>query len=101
MVFNTMFGPAMLNAEPKERNSNLLPVKANGEVLFLSVVSLGNLGSADKPISKVDALEVAHFPSMVQSTTSVNSSPKKMEMIVRSFVLPSQGHFRRMQLQYQ
>ena len=50
-VFSTMFGPAMENAEPSIRNSNLLPVKAKGEVRFRSVVSLGKWGSTVTPIS--------------------------------------------------
>ena len=33
------------SAEPSERSSNLFPVNAIGEVLFLSVVSLGSFGS--------------------------------------------------------
>ena len=36
--------------EPSILNSNLLPVKANGEVLFLSVVSFGNFGRTWTPI---------------------------------------------------
>ena len=35
--------------EPRERNSNLLPVKAKGEVRLRSVVSLGNLGRMCTP----------------------------------------------------
>ena len=39
MVFNTVILMAQFAAEPTARNSNLLPVKANGEVRFLSVLS--------------------------------------------------------------
>ena len=34
--FNTVIGPPQFAEEPTARNSNLFPVKANGEVLFLS-----------------------------------------------------------------
>ena len=42
----------MLNDEPSERNSNLLPVNATGDVRFLSVASAGNdhrLGGNEAP----------------------------------------------------
>ena len=50
MVFNIKFGPAMEAEEGTILNSNLFPVKAKGEVLFLSVVSLGRFGIVDTPI---------------------------------------------------
>ena len=39
MVFRAVLGPEMDWLEPSMRNSNLLPVKARGEVRFRSVVS--------------------------------------------------------------
>ena len=39
IVFSTMFGDAMESEEPTIRNSNLLPVNANGEVRLRSVAS--------------------------------------------------------------
>jgi hypothetical protein len=36
MVFKTTIGAEILAAEPTARNSNLFPVKAKGDVLFLS-----------------------------------------------------------------
>ena len=39
IVFKTVIGAAELADEPTARNSNLFPVKANGEVLFRSVLS--------------------------------------------------------------
>ena len=39
-----MLGPEMEMAEPSIRNSNLLPVKAKGEVRFRSVVSMRRIG---------------------------------------------------------
>ena len=44
-----VFGQEMLLVEPSMRNSNLLPVKANGEVRFLSVVSRMNSGITSTP----------------------------------------------------
>ncbi len=38
-MFKTVIGAAQLVKEPTALNSNLLPVKAKGEVLFLSVLS--------------------------------------------------------------
>ena len=42
-VLSTVFASEIDAAEPSIRNSNLLPVKAKGEVRFLSVVSFGKL----------------------------------------------------------
>ena len=42
--------PAIEKVEPGIRNSNLLPVKANGEVLLRSVRSLGKRGSTLTPM---------------------------------------------------
>ena len=53
MVFNTTFGEEMESEEPTIRNSNLLPVKANGDVLFLSVASLNKSGSVLTPVFNV------------------------------------------------
>ena len=39
MVLSVRLGPEMECAEPTLLNSNLLPVKANGDVRFLSEVS--------------------------------------------------------------
>ena len=50
MVLMTTLASAMDMEEPRERNSNLLPVNAKGEVRFLSVVSFGNFGSTCTPI---------------------------------------------------
>ena len=45
MVFRAMLGPEMDWEEPSIRNSNLLPVKAMGEVRLRSVLSWGMAGS--------------------------------------------------------
>ena len=49
MVFSTTLGLAMDWEEPSIRNSNLLPVKARGEVRLRSVVSWGMSGMASMP----------------------------------------------------
>ena len=49
MVFSTTLGPDTLWLLPSERNSNLLPVKAKGDVRLRSVESLGNLGRMCTP----------------------------------------------------
>ena len=50
MVFSTTLGPEMDWEEPTMRNSNLLPVKAKGEVRLRSVLSLGSSGRVSTPI---------------------------------------------------
>ena len=51
MVLSTTLGLAMDWEEPSIRNSNLLPVKARGEVRLRSVVSWGISGRVSTPIS--------------------------------------------------
>ena len=51
MVLSTTLGLAMDWEEPNIRNSNLLPVKASGEVRLRSVVSCGSSGRVSTPIS--------------------------------------------------
>ena len=50
MCIRDRFGPAMESADPSIRNSNLLPVKANGDVRLRSVVSFLKFGSTCTPI---------------------------------------------------
>ena len=50
MVLSTMLGSATDAWEPSMRNSNLLPVKAKGDVRFLSVVSMGKMGDSGTPM---------------------------------------------------
>ena len=50
MVFSTTLGLAMDWLEPSMRNSNLLPVKARGEVRLRSVVSWGISGRVSTPM---------------------------------------------------
>ena len=50
-VFRMVLASERFWAEPGIRNSNLLPVKAKGEVRLRSVVSLLNLGRTSTPRS--------------------------------------------------
>ena len=50
IVLSTIWFIAQFCEEPGARNSNLLPVKANGEVRLRSVVSRGRGGSVSTPI---------------------------------------------------
>ena len=54
-MFSTTSGPAIDWLEPTARNSNLLPVKANGLVRLRSPASLGSGGSVSTPIVSVPA----------------------------------------------
>ena len=51
MVLRITLGSATEEAEPGMRNSNLLPVKAKGEVRFRSEVSLRKRGRMPRPVS--------------------------------------------------
>ena len=53
-MFSTVFGSASDWLEPSARNSNLLPVKANGEVRLRSPPCLGSAGSTEEPSSSSD-----------------------------------------------
>ncbi len=58
-AFNTVFASAIESEEPTILNSNLLFVKANGEVLFLSVTSASITGTLDTPVSILVPLKCA------------------------------------------
>ncbi len=49
IVFSTVFGSAVDCEEPRARNSNLLPVNANGEVRLRSPPCIGRCGSTLAP----------------------------------------------------
>ena len=51
IVLSTVFGSAMEAVEPTIRNSNLLPVKANGDVRLRSVASFMKEGTVETPTS--------------------------------------------------
>ena len=83
IVFNTTFAGAIESEEPTIRNSNLLPVKANGDVLFLSVASLFKSGSVEAPVFNLPfCIELVASPLSISCiTTSSNCSPRNIEMI--------------------
>ena len=83
IVFNTTFAGAIESAEPTIRNSNLLPVKANGDVLFLSVASLFKSGSVEAPVFNLPFwIELVASPLSINCiTTSSSCSPRNIEMI--------------------
>ena len=52
IVLRIVFGMPSDIEEPSARNSNLLPVKANGEVRLRSPPCSGRRGSTEAPISR-------------------------------------------------
>src|SRR5664279_2169883 len=103
MVLMIMLGPEIEKDEPSILNSNLLPVKANGEVLFLSVASLISAGSVVTPIF-ISALveDDFAFPATIWSRMSASCSPRKIEIIAggaslapRRWSLPALAHEQR------
>ena len=82
MVLITVLGSAMEALDGTIRNSNLFPVKANGDVRFRSVVSCLNRGRVDTPTFIYVLLwEMLSSPFSICSKISVRSSPKKTLMI--------------------
>ena len=82
MVLSTVFGRLGDWLEPSARNSNLLPVKANGLVRLRSPLSFGSPGRTGVPrcISSRAALAAA-VPPAIASKTPSSSEPRKMEMM--------------------
>jgi hypothetical protein len=79
-----MMGRAMLWFDDTARNSNLLPVKANGLVRLRSPASRGSFGSTLTPMSRMPPDLVAVFAGAAFSTCSkmsVSWSPRKIEMM--------------------
>ena len=78
-----VLGLAMESEEPTIRNSNLFPVKAKGEVLFLSVASFTRSGRVDTPVSSLPPSKqwAASPVSTSCFTTSSSCSPRKMEIM--------------------
>ena len=83
IVLSTVFTPAIDIDEATILNSNLLPVNAKGEVLFLSVASKKRFGRLCTPISSFlpCLLEVASPVSIICSTRSSSWSPRKMDIM--------------------
>ena len=89
MVLSTTLGLAMDWEEPSIRNSNLLPVKASGEVRLRSVVSWGISGMASTPICSFFLVMSTYFvPCTMESRMAVSSSPRKMERMAGGASLP-------------
>ncbi len=82
-TLRTTFGSAMLWLDDTARNSNLLPVKANGLVRLRSPASRGSFGSTATPISIIPPLLVVlALPAFSTCwKMSVSWSPRKIEMI--------------------
>ncbi len=81
-VFKNTFAQAIDSLEPSIRNSNLLPVNANGEVRLRSVVSLLKSG---KTVTPICIFSFSCFPYgtpfSILSRIAESSSPRKIEMI--------------------
>ena len=58
IVFRTVLQSAADMEEPRERNSNLLPVKAKGLVRLRSVVSLGMSSTLPTPSFRTSCVRV-------------------------------------------
>src|SRR5690606_3016764 len=83
LAFNIVIGRAAFAEDPTARNSNLLPVKAKGEVRLRSVLSSFNSGILGIPCHKFVSF-FTFFATRADSTSSRISSswePRKMEMI--------------------
>ena len=78
-----MLALAIESEEPSIRNSNLLPVKAKGEVLFLSVSSAKTLGRALTPIVRLFLFfDFVAYPVPINcSTTPCSWLPIKQEIM--------------------
>src|SRR4051794_38797962 len=82
IVFSTVLGKASDMLDPAARNSNLLPVKANGEVRLRSPPCLGSGGGIVVPMSSI-CLGVlpSPLPLTIESNSRSSSAPRKIEMI--------------------
>ena len=80
-ALSMMFAQAMLFDEPSILNSNLLPVNANGDVLFLSVESFLNSGRMSTPSFIFAFLPLSYSESLsIASSTASSSSPRNIEI---------------------
>ena len=79
-VFRIMFASDRFTFEPGMRNSNLLPVNANGEVRLRSVLSFKKFGSTSTPRSMATFSALSYsWSSTSASTMASSSSPRKMD----------------------
>ena len=90
IVLRTTFGSPTESCEPTILNSNLLPVKANGDVRFLSVASFLKSGRALTPVSSFSPfLDLVAVPVEISCVkTSWSCSPRYTEIITGGASLP-------------
>src|SRR5699024_10941211 len=83
MEFSIVMGMAEFAVDPTARNSNLLPVKAKGEVRFLSVLSLRSSGILGMPSHSIASSFT--FLANREDSTSFNMAfswvPRDIDMI--------------------
>src|ERR1700761_332008 len=83
MVFNIVMALDELADEPTARSSNLFPVKANGEVRFLSVLSLNICGILGMPCQSSASSFIIRLMREVSisSSRSLSWLPKNIEIM--------------------
>ena len=82
IVLSTVFGRPSVMLAPSARNSNLLPVNANGEVRLRSPPSRGSGGSTGVPRPRKPFSVVARSaPDSMAPNALSSSAPRKIEMI--------------------
>ena len=85
MAFKVVIALEQFAVEPTALNSNLFPVKANGEVLFLSVLSKSTSGILPTTFNFKSVFSSGdNFPAVTPSNsakTLVNCSPINTEII--------------------
>ena len=82
IVLSTVLGSDSDMLEPSARNSNLLPVKANGLVRLRSPPCIGSGGSTGVPRPRNDSgVDSPTSPCSIALNTFSSSVPRKIEMI--------------------
>ena len=82
IVFSTVLGNAGEEFEPSARNSNLLPVNANGLVRLRSPPCSGSGGSTGVPSPRNEpGFDGCTLPASIAPKTFSSSAPRKIEMI--------------------
>ena len=85
-ALSTIIASAQLSEEPTARNSNRLPVNANGEVRLRSVLSSSSVGICEIPLilnTFLASKRIASSPLLAASLSSTADTcvPRKVEMI--------------------
>ena len=73
IVLSTTFDPEIESLDPTIRNSNLLPVNANGDVRLRSVASFARSGSVLTPVSSLPPFRLC-VASPVSTSWRITSS---------------------------